>query len=164
MIRRVGSQWKSNPKNVTKQVNRFSHILKQSSNCLSFQVSGSALSHIMDLRKIQEREDWSPDCENLTASVTSNRFNFTMRSVDETQLSSENVMFFLFDRAVVANPDGNIFVGEWSRPLTLPAVCQSEYCSSVVLRQEISNLLIELSPALCALTKLAHLKRMWRVE
>jgi len=88
MIRRVGSQWKSNPKNVTKQV------------------SGSALSHTMDLRKIQEREDWSPDCENLTASVTSNRFNFTMR-------------------AVVANPDGNIFVGEWSRPLTLPAVCQN---------------------------------------
>jgi len=28
-------------------------------------------------------------------------------------------------RAVVANPDGNIFVGEWSRPLTLPAVCQN---------------------------------------
>ena len=56
------------------------------------QVSGSALSHTMDLRKIQEHEDWSPDCENLTASVTSNLFNFTMRSVEKSQLSSENVM------------------------------------------------------------------------
>ena len=101
------------------------------------QVPGSALSHTLDLRKIQLHEDWSPDCENLTASVISNRFNFTMRSVDETQLSSENVMFFLFDRAVVANPDGNIFVGEWSRPLTLPAVCQSEY---VLLDRSIASI------------------------
>ena len=119
------------------------------------QVSGSALSHTLDLRKIQEHEDWSPDCENLTASVTNNLFNFTIRSVDKTQLSSENVMISPFNRAVVENPGGTIFVGAWSRPLTLPSVCQSEYCSAVVLRQEISNLLIELSSAFCA-----HLKHM----
>merc|ERR1719507_1008128 len=88
MIERVGSQWASNPKNLTKSV------------------PGSALSHTLDLRKIQLHEDWSPDCENLTASVTSNLFNFTMR-------------------AVVENPDGTIFNGTWSRPLTLPAVCQN---------------------------------------
>jgi len=88
MIRRVGNQWKSNPKTAI------------------IQVAGSASSHTMDLRRIQDREDWSPDCENLTASVTSNRFNFTMR-------------------AVVANPGGDIFVGGWSRPITLPAVCQN---------------------------------------
>ena len=40
----------------------------------------------MDLRKMQDGEDWSPDCENLTASVTSNPFNFTMRSIDKTKL------------------------------------------------------------------------------
>ena len=42
-------------------------------------------------------------------------------------------MIFLFNRAVVENPSGTIFEGAWSRPLTLPAVCQSEYCWAVVL-------------------------------
>ena len=92
----------------------------------------------MDLRKIQEREDWSPDCDNLTASVTSNRYSFTMRSVAKIQF--ENVTNFDLVRAVVANVGGEIFVGDWSRALTLPAICQSEYCKPlVVLRQEISK-------------------------
>ena len=118
----------------------------------------------MDLRRIQDREDWSPDCENLTASVTSNRFNFTMRSVNKTEFWSENVTIFFPIRAVVANPGGDIFVGGWSRPITLPAVCQSEYCWAVVLRQEISNLLIELVFGFLHSDKvsvLAHTRLIW---
>ena len=38
----------------------------------------------MDLRKMEDGEDWSPDCENLTASAASNRYSFSMRSVDKT--------------------------------------------------------------------------------
>ena len=53
-----------------------------------FQVSGSLLTQTLDLRKIEKTEDWSPDCENVTASVTSNRYKFTMRSVNCQIVSS----------------------------------------------------------------------------
>ena len=58
------------------------------------------------------------------------------------------------------NSDGDIFEGDWSRPLTLPAVCQSEYCSAVVLRQEIENLSIELFQLFARLIDWANIEHI----
>ena len=45
------------------------------------QVEGSAYSLTIDLRRVQEDEDWSPDCDNVTTSQNSNKYNFTIRYV-----------------------------------------------------------------------------------
>ena len=43
------------------------------------QVDGSASRLTIDLRRVQEDEDWSPDCDNVTTSKNSNKYNFTIR-------------------------------------------------------------------------------------
>lgn len=87
-VSRVGQQWENNPKRTIKMV------------------KGFAQTYTMDLSKVQEDEDWSPDCENVTASTITNMFNFSIR-------------------AVVKNEEGEVLTGEWSKPRTVPAFCQT---------------------------------------
>ena len=87
-----------------------------------FQVSGSLLTQTLDLRKIEKTEDWSPDCENVTASVTSNRYKFTMRSVNCQMLivKSFHLFFIIFsvNCQIVSSFFFKFVIGPWWRILT----------------------------------------------